>query len=94
MLGGLDLRIGIGERVEIGGSATVRANLTDGVTSFAVGPQIGFVPAKDTLVTIGYNLAGFRDRDFSEARNTDKGVFAAVRFKFDADTFSFLGLRR
>ncbi len=94
VLGGLDLQIGIGERVEIGGSATVRANLTDGVTSFAVGPQIGFVPAKDTLVTIGYNLAGFRDRDFSEARNTDKGVFAAVRFKFDADTFSFLGLRR
>ncbi|ABC63326.1 DUF11 domain-containing protein [Erythrobacter litoralis] len=94
VLGGLDLRIGIGDRLEIGGTATVRTNLTDGFTSFAVGPQIGFVPTQDTLVIVGYNIAGFRDRDFSEARNTDKGLFASVRVKFDADTFSFLGLNR
>ncbi|WP_296676102.1 hypothetical protein [Novosphingobium sp.] len=94
LLGGLDLRIGIGERLELGGSATVRANLSDHTTSFSIGPQIGFVPAKDTLVTIGYNVGGFRDRDFSEARHTEKGLFAAVRLKFDADTFSFLGLGR
>ncbi|GAA4036985.1 hypothetical protein GCM10022213_03150 [Parerythrobacter jejuensis] len=93
-LAGLDARIGLGERFEIGGAATVRANLDDGTTSFAIGPQIGFVPADGVLLTVGYNITGFRDRDFSAARNTDKGVFASIRAKIDADTFSFLGLGR
>lgn len=94
VLAGLDARMGIGERFEIGAAVTVRSNLKDGVTSFSVGPQIGFSPVKDVLVTVGYNIAGFRDRDFSAARSTDKGAFASVRAKFDADTFSFLGLGR
>ncbi|WP_230079870.1 isopeptide-forming domain-containing fimbrial protein [Alteripontixanthobacter maritimus] len=93
-LAGLDARIGVGEHIELGGSATVRANLTDNTTSFAFGPQIGVVPADGVLVTLGYNISGFRDPDFSAARNTDKGVYAAVRLKFDADTFGFLGLGR
>lgn len=94
LLGGVDARVGIGKRFEIGGSATVRANIDEGTTSFAIGPQVGFSPAKDTLVTVGYNVTGFRDPDFSAARHTDKGLFAAVRVKFDADSFSFLGLGR
>ncbi len=94
VLVGADGRIGIGERFELGASATVRSNVTDGETRFAFGPTLGVVPAKGVLVTIGYNIEGFRDRDFGAARNTDKGVFAAVRLKIDADTFGFLGLGR
>ncbi|MDY7098729.1 MAG: hypothetical protein SXU28_11375, partial [Pseudomonadota bacterium] len=92
LLAGGDVRFGIGESFEIGASATVRANLNDDVTSFSYGPTIGVSPAKDMLLTIGYNVEGFRDGDFAAARNTDKGLFAAIRFKFDADTFGFLGL--
>jgi uncharacterized repeat protein (TIGR01451 family) len=94
VLVGADGRIGIGERFELGASATVRSNLNDNVTSFAYGPTIGVVPAKGMLLTVGYNIEGFRDGDFSAARNTNKGVFAAVRMAFDADSFSFLGLGR
>jgi len=94
VLVGGDARIGIGERFELGTSTTVRTNLNDNVTSFAYGPTIGVVPAKGMLVTLGYNVEGFRDGDFAAARNTTKGVFAAVRMKFDADSFSFLGLGR
>ncbi|AWW74471.1 hypothetical protein CD351_08540 [Erythrobacter sp. KY5] len=94
ILVGADARIGLGERFEIGASATVRTNLDDDVTSFAYGPTVGFVPVEGMLLTVGYNVEGFRDGDFSAARNTDKGVFAAVRFKFDTDTFDFLGLGR
>ncbi len=93
-LGGVDARIGIGERIEVGATATVRSNLTDNVTSYSIGPQVGFTPADGVLLTVGYNITGFRDDDFSAARNTDKGIYAAVRMKFDADTFSFLGLSR
>ena len=94
VLAGLDARVGIGGRIEVGGSATVRANVTDGTTHFAFGPQIGFVPADNTLVTLGYNIDGFRDRDFAQARSTDRGLYASVRLKFDADSFAFLGLGR
>lgn len=94
VLAGADARIGIGKRFEIGASGTVRANLEDNFTSFSYGPTVGFVPVEGMLLTVGYNVEGFRDGDFSAARNTDKGVFAAVRFKFDTNTFDFLGLGR
>jgi len=94
VLAGVDARHGIGDRFEIGASATVRSNVTDKVTSFAYGPAIGFVPAEGMLLTVGYNIAGFRDADFAAARDTNKGVFAAVRMKFDTSTFGFLDLER
>ena len=93
-LGGLDARLGLGERFELGAVATVRTNLSDRTTAFAVGPQIGFSPTRDALVTVGYNITGFRDRDFAAARSTDKGLYAAIKLKFDADSFAFLGLGR
>ena len=94
LLAGLDARVGLSERFEIGASGTVRASIEDEVTSFAYGPVIGFVPVEGMLLTLGYNVNGFRDGDFAAARNTDQGVYAAVRMKFDTDTFSFLGLGR
>ena len=94
LMGGLDARIGIGERIEVGASASVRANLTDDTTAFAFGPQIGITPAKNTLLTVGYNVKGFRDADFSVARHTDDGLYAAVKIKFDSSSFGFLGLGR
>jgi uncharacterized repeat protein (TIGR01451 family) len=94
VLGGVDARIGIGKRIEVGGSATVRRSLSDGTTSYAVGPQIGIVPADNVMVVIGYNLTGFRDRDFAAARDTTKGVFATLRMKFDSGSLAFLGIGR
>lgn len=94
LLGGLDARIGIGERIEVGASASVRANLTDDTTDFTFGPQIGIAPAKNTLLTIGYNVKGFRDADFSATRHTDAGLYASVKIKLDSNSFGFLGLRR
>jgi uncharacterized repeat protein (TIGR01451 family) len=92
LLAGVDARIGLGEYFEVGASATLRTNLEDNVTSFALGPTLGIVPVEGMLMTLGYNLSGFRDGDFSAARNTDEGVFLGVRMKLDTDTFSFLGL--
>jgi hypothetical protein len=94
LLGGLDLRLGVGDRIELGGVATVRTNLSDKTTSYAIGPQIGISPARDVLLVVGYNFTGFTDPDFSAPRSTDKGLFATLRMKFDADTFGFLGLGR
>ncbi|RJY10146.1 DUF11 domain-containing protein [Aurantiacibacter aquimixticola] len=94
LLTGLDARIGLGERFEVGASATLRTDLEGGYTSYAFGPNVGFVPVEGVLLTVGYNVAGFDDPDFSAMRNIDEGIFAAVRMKIDADTFGFLGLGR
>lgn len=94
LLGGLDAKFGLGERFEIGARGTVRKGLEDGLTSYAIGPNVGFSPADNALITVGYNFAGFRDQDFSAARETDEGLYASIRIKFDADSFSFLGLGR
>ena len=92
LLVGANGRIAIGDRMEIGGRAAVRASLEDGATSFAFGPEIGFVPADNMLLTIGYNVTGFRDPDFASARSTERGLFAAIRVKFDEKSLDFLGL--
>jgi hypothetical protein len=91
LFAGLDARFGIGPRVEIGAGMTLRSALADHVTSFAIGPHLGFSPARDTLLTIGYNITGFRDRDFADARSTRKGVFVTLRFKFDAEMLGLAG---
>lgn len=97
LLAGLDARVGLGKRFEIGASATARTSLDDEVISYAYGPTLGVVPVDGMLLTIGYNVEGFRDGDFGAARNTQQGVFAAIRLKIDAATFAgfgeFLGSR-
>lgn len=90
-LAGVDLRIGLSSAIDIGGSATLRANVTDGSYSYAVGPQASFVVAENTLLSLGYNIAGFRDPDFSVDRPLGRGAFAAIRFKFDADLLGVSG---
>lgn len=94
VLAGLDARLGISERFEIGASGTVRSNVTDKIMSFAGGPAVGFVPADGIMFTAGYNVIGFRDADFAAARETTKGAYVAARMKFDASSFGFLGLGR
>ncbi|QZD88939.1 DUF11 domain-containing protein [Qipengyuania aurantiaca] len=94
LLVGTDVRIGIGDRFEIGGRGTLRTSLSDGTASFSAGPHIGFVPVDGALLTIGYNIYGFRDEDFSAARQTDQGLYATARVKLDGDSLSILGLNR
>ncbi|MFA9199598.1 MAG: hypothetical protein ACEQR8_00185 [Cypionkella sp.] len=93
-LAGLDARIGLGERVSLGASATVRSHVDDGATAFAIGPQVGFSPARNMLLTVGYNVTGFRDRDFAAARETRQGLFATIKLKLDSDVLGFLGIDR
>jgi hypothetical protein len=68
---------------------------TDGdAKAFSAGPQIVVTPFENANIVIGYNIAGFRDRDFEESRYTRSGLFATFRLKFDQTTFEGLGLMR
>lgn len=94
LLGGLDARVGINDHVSLGAMGSVRASVTHGLTSYSFGPMVEIAPADDLAIVVGYNIEGFEDDDFSASRYTDKGVFVSARFKFDADSFNFLGLGR
>lgn len=94
VLGGLDLRLGLGSRFDLGLAGTLRANLNERTASYAIGPQIGFVPAKDVILSVGYNIAGFHDPDFAAARSTNKGPYVSLRLKFDETILDRVGLGR
>lgn len=90
LVAGLDARQGLGSRIELGMSGTMRANLADGTHQHAFGPSIGLSPVKGTLFTIGYNVRGFEDPDFADIRPSSEGVFLMLRAKLDQDSFAFL----
>ncbi len=92
MLGGLDGHISLTPALELGGTGTIRTNLTSGATHYAFGPTLGFVPANGALLTLGYNVAGFRDPDYSGLRDVDQGAYVSIRVKLDTDSFRLLGL--
>jgi hypothetical protein len=41
---------------------------------------------------VGWNIAGFHDRDFEEARYTRSGPYVTMRLKFDQLSLQSLGL--
>lgn len=92
MLGGLDGHISLTRALEVGGIGTVRSNLTSGATEYAYGPTVGLVPGNGVLLTLGYNVAGFRDPDYSALRKVEQGAYVSLRMKLDADSFGLLGL--
>ena len=93
LLGGVDASLVVAPRVELGVSATVRRNLSDRTTRFAVGPQLRISPAKDMQIAVGYNLGGFRDPDFAAARTTQQGPFVTLKVKFDETLLGLTGRR-
>lgn len=61
-------------------------------TAYSAGPAVGWAPAANTWVSVGYNIVGFHDRDFEEARYTRQGAYFTFRIKFDQTSLSdFVG---
>jgi uncharacterized repeat protein (TIGR01451 family) len=89
---GADLRFDLSDTVDVGLAGTVRAGLGGDAVAWSVGPNIGFTPFENGWVSLGWNLAGFHDRDFEEARYTRSGPYVTMRFKFDQLSLQSLGL--
>ncbi|MCC6171978.1 MAG: hypothetical protein IT481_08105, partial [Gammaproteobacteria bacterium] len=63
-----------------------------GVGRNSLGLDLGITPATNVWISVGYNFIGFRDEDFSAARQMQRGPYIAVRIKADQDTFKDLRL--
>ncbi|HEY0149481.1 MAG TPA: hypothetical protein VGB70_10825 [Allosphingosinicella sp.] len=91
---GADLRFDLSDTLDVGVAATVRHGLDARAIAYSGGPSIGFSPVENGWLTVGYNVTGFEDRDFEEARYTRAGPYVSMRFKFDQLSLQSLGLGR
>lgn len=57
-----------------------------GQTDNRLGISLGYNPARNIWLSIGYNFKGFYDRDFSRADYTMNGIFIKFRLKFDQNS--------
>ena len=83
---GFELRRDIGHRFDIGVQGSVQHAWSAGAVSFSGGPSAGISPAKNVWISAGYNIAGYRDRDFAQDRYTRQGPYVTMRLKFDQQT--------
>ena len=91
---GVDARFDISRSVDVGVSATVRQGVGGRSTRYAFGPSIGFTPVDNGWLSVGWNFAGFDDRDFGTERRTNSGPYATFRFRFDQLSLRSLGIGR
>lgn len=80
---GFDLRRNVARRFDIGVQGSVEHAWDRAATSFSAGPTIGASPGGNIWMTVGYNAAGYRDRDFEADRYTRSGPYVTLRVKFD-----------
>lgn len=90
----LETRFDLNSHIDIGVAASTRLSTGSATVGYAVGPSIGLRPFKNGWLVIGYNIAGFDDRDFAAARSTRQGVYASFRLKFDNGLLADLGLQK
>lgn len=50
---------------------------------YNTGLSVGHTLAKNIWASVGYNFVGFKDKDFTAARYTSKGIYVKFRMKFD-----------
>lgn len=80
---GFELRKDVGTRFDIGVSGSVQHAWERGAWSWSGGPSVGVSPARNTWISAGYNVSGYRDRDFEDDRYTRQGPYVTMRLKFD-----------
>ncbi|MGA1798299.1 hypothetical protein VH567_05910 [Sphingomonas sp. 4RDLI-65] len=83
---GFELRQDIGTRIDVGVSGSVQHAWSRGAWSWSGGPSVGVSPAQNMWLTAGYNVSGYRDRDFEDDRYTRQGPYVTMRLKFDQTT--------
>jgi uncharacterized repeat protein (TIGR01451 family) len=88
---GVEARVDLTPRVDIGLRASVLHSWSQDTFAWAFGPSIGFTPFTNAWVSVGYNIHGFNDRDFESSHYTAEGAYLVFRMKFDQHT---LGLDR
>lgn len=82
---GAETRFDVSPYIDLGLTGSILFD-DAGSQSYSYGPSLGFAPADNIWMTLGYNFAGFEDADFAAAEQSRKGVYLKLRMKFDEHT--------
>lgn len=80
---GFDLRRGLNDAWDVGVNTSIYHSYQSEVIDYGLGIDVGYNVATNIWLSLGYNLTGFHDQDFSQARYTAQGPF--LRFSIKAD---------
>lgn len=83
---GVEVRHDLTRHWDIGFQASALHAWEPGTVQYSFGPSVGWSPLTNAWISVGYNVKGFDDPDFADARYTAQGLFLKVRFKFDQKT--------
>lgn len=83
---GLEARYDINERFDIGVHGRVLHTWNSEQSDYNTGLSFGTNLFKNVWISLGYNIKGFSDKDFSRANYTAQGPFMKFRIKFDQES--------
>lgn len=87
---GFEIRRDLGSRWDIGAAANMLHAWHAETRDYQLGASIGYRVMDNTWVSLGYNVLGFKDGNFSGADYRADGLYVTFRVKFDQDV---LGLK-
>lgn len=82
-LWGFGMRHDINNRWDVGFDLGVLNSWRSNTHDYRLGASVGYNLAENLWISLGYNVAGFEDEDFSRAGYTARGPFIQFAFKFD-----------
>jgi hypothetical protein len=91
-LEGFDFRRDLSRRFDLGFHGTLLQSWKSGISEHALGLDVGFTPARNVWVALGFNFAGLQDTHFESNRYSAAGPYLNLRVKLDQDTFKDLSL--
>jgi uncharacterized repeat protein (TIGR01451 family) len=71
---------------DIGARCSLLHSWGPGQLSYSTGLSVGYNMVQNAWLSLGYNLLGFKDKDFSVADYTAQGPYLRFRFKFDQNS--------
>lgn len=80
---GAEARYDLTKELDVGVHGSVLHSWNSVQLDYSAGFSVGYKVVKNAWISVGYNVSGFEDRDFSKADYTSKGPFIRFRFKFD-----------
>jgi hypothetical protein len=83
---GIETRYDITKAWDIGMRASLLHSWHSGQYEYSCGPSTGYNIFDNAWVSLGYNIFGFEDKDFSSANYTAQGPYVRFRMKFDQQT--------
>jgi hypothetical protein len=83
---GVDFRKGFRQKWDAGINTSTYHSYQSKVIDYGIGIDVGFNVRDNMWLTLGYNAAGFYDRDFTSARYTAQGPYLRISVKADQQT--------